>query len=440
MRRKFIYTSMILPPSQRFIAHIDMNSYFASVEQQAHPEWRGRPVCVCAYLNEFGCIIAASREAKNMGVHVGMRVHDVRAIVPNAIFVACNPAKYRSTTKRIFSIFHDYTDRVEHYSIDEAFLDLTGWFKDEISLIQGLCVIKKRIHDEVGEWLTSSIGVGPNKLLAKLASDYQKPDGLTIVGKSNLDDFLDEHELRDIIGIGKRTERRLHKLGIFTPMDFKRASPEMLLRTCGKPLYFIYAALNGLAVDEVHPYTPSIPKSIGHSYCVPKRVAEEGNSIPVFTKLVDKTITRLRSHQLAASGIWVGINMGKEQGAKPASVFERYQHTQDHRERFPEPTYDSTSITTKALILFKRLWDGYSPLSFMAISLWGLHPVSHQSSFKALDLPTRKLERLSKALDSVRKKYGDKALTYATILEAGTEAPDRIGFRKTEGTDVQNPG
>ncbi len=429
---------MILPPSERFIAHIDMNSYFASVEQQAHPEWRGRAVCVCAYLHEYGSIIAASREAKQVGIHVGMRVHDVRSLIPDAVFVACNPAKYRSTTKRIFSIFHQYTDRVEHYSIDEAFLDLTGWYKDELSLIQGLCTIKQRIYAEVGEWLSASIGVGPNKLLAKLASDYEKPNGLTIVSKNNLEDFLSEHKLQDIIGIGRRTERRLQKLGIFTPLDLKYANPELLLRQCGKPMYFTHAALNALAVDEVHPYAPSIPKSIGHSYCVPRRVTDAGNVLPVFTKLVDKTTKRLRTHHLTASGIWIGVNTDtRTDKSKPMSVFERYQHTQSQKERFDEPTYDAMSLSSIALRLFKQLWNGFSPLSFMAVSLWGLRPINTQTSFTPLDLPSRKLERLTDALDSIRNKYGDKALTYAAILKADQEAPDRIGFRKTEGLDVQ---
>lgn len=431
---------MLLPASHRLIVHIDMNAYFASVEQQAHPEWRGKPLCVCAYLKEYGCVIAASREAKNLGIGVGTRVHDARALARDAIFVGCDPAKYRSVTKKIFNIFHDYTDRVEHYSIDEAFLDVTGWYKDEIHLLQDLCDIKYRIKNEVGEWLTASIGVGPNKLLAKLASDYQKPDGMTVVNHSNLDDFLAEHNLQDIVGIGRRTERRLRKLGIFTPLDFKRASPTNLLRVYGKTMYFACAALNGLSVDEVKPYAPSVPKSIGHSYCVPKNVSERGDALSVFTKLVDKAARRLRSLNLTASGIWVGINTSQPESKKPISVFDRYAASLDGRKRFSEPIYDLFSITKSAVEIFENLWDTTTRLSFMAISLWGLQPMNHQTNIEGLEPSERRAERLSNALDTIRNKYGETSLIPATLLKAKNEAPERIGFRKVEGLEIRARG
>ncbi|MBP6944579.1 DNA polymerase IV [Patescibacteria group bacterium] len=424
---------MLLSASQRFIVHIDMNAYFASVEQQAHPEWRGRPVCVCAYLKEHGCVIAASREAKTYGIGVGTRVQDARLLAPNAVFVECDPIKYRSVTKQIFRIFHDYTDRIEHYSIDEAFLDLTGWYKDELSLIQALCQLKFRIQHEVGEWLTASIGVGPNKLLAKLASDYQKPDGLTLVGIRTLDDFLAEHRLQDIIGIGKRTERRLQRLGIFTPLELKNASPAMLLRRCGKTLYFSHAALNGLTVDAVNPYQPSKPKSIGHSYCVPKHLSKKEELLAIFIKLVDKAARRLRILRLTTKGIWVGINTRSSTPTKPISVFDRYTHSLNSHARFPEPVYDLFSITKSATTLFETLCNQTSSISFMAVSLWGLEPMNTQANLQGIETLERRSGRLSDALDAIRNKHGEHALISARHLKAGEHAPDRIGFRKVDG-------
>lgn len=428
---------MLLSASQRFIVHIDMNAYFASVEQQAHPEWRGRPVCVCAYLKEHGCVIAASREAKVFGIGVGTRVQEARLLAPKTIFVECDPLKYRSITKKLFRILHDYTDRIEHYSIDEAFLDLTGWYKDEISLIQALCSIKQRIREEVGEWLTASIGVGPNKLLAKLASDYQKPDGLTIVGQQTLEDFLAEHALRDIVGIGKRTERKLQRMGIFTPLELKNASPALLLRVCGKGLYFSHAALNGLTVDTVNPYQPLPPKSIGHSYCVPASLAKKEDVLPIFVKLVDKASRRLRALNLTSQTLWVAINRRNTLQTRPLSVFDRYAYGLSHHVDLKEPTHDVFSISKAAIHALQTLWDKSSSLSFIAVSLGGLRPISAQSHLEGIETQERRSSRLSQALDAIRNKCGEQALMSAQQLKAGDHVPDRIGFRKVDGITIR---
>lgn len=423
---------MRLSSSERFIVHIDMNAYFASIEQQARREWRGRSVCVCAHLSRHACIIAPSREAKRVGIRVGMRVDEARCLDPQAVFVDCDPVKYRAVTKRIFGIFHEYTDCVEHYSIDEAFLDLSQSASSELSLIFLLCEIKRRIRDEVGEWLTASIGVGPNKLLAKLASEYQKPDGLTVVNINNLDDFLAEHALRDIAGIGIRTERRLQRLGIYTPLELKAASASVLLRTCGKPLYLMHEALHGLVVDQIRPYTPSAPQSIGHSYCLPRHLIEPDRVLGVFTKLIDRAVRRLCALHLTAEGVWVGLSLRNERGRQPLSVFDHYSATRNERVRFLEPSSDLFSITKAALKLFHASWSGTLPLSFIAVSLWGLRPKGSQTSLTGLEPQERRGERLTTAVQLIRSKYGDLAVHSAAQLSAENEAPERIGFRKVE--------
>ncbi|MCR4306893.1 MAG: DNA polymerase IV, partial [Candidatus Yonathbacteria bacterium] len=176
--------------SEKLIAHVDMNSYFASVEQQANPTLRGKPLGVCAYLHPYGCVIAASVEAKKLGMKVGMTMTEAKQAVPNAVFVQNDPPKYRAVTSRIFSILHAFTDRMEHYSIDEAFLDLTGWYRDAAEASFALSIAKRRITEEVGDWLRCSVGIAPTRFLAKTASDLKKPDGLTIITHDNLDDVL----------------------------------------------------------------------------------------------------------------------------------------------------------------------------------------------------------------------------------------------------------
>src|SRR3989338_4678559 len=192
------------------IIHQDMNSYFASVEQQANPFLRNKVLGVCAYLGENGCIIAPSIEAKAVGIKTGMRVKDARKIYKNIFLVENDPNKYRTTTKHIFSILADYTDKVEPYSIDEAFMDLSGFVTTYEAAEILVREIKDRIRNEVGEWLRCSVGISYTRFLAKLASKYKKPDGLTVLKPNQLDDFYAKITLLDIWGINYRIERRLN--------------------------------------------------------------------------------------------------------------------------------------------------------------------------------------------------------------------------------------
>ncbi len=229
--------------NRKIIMHIDMNSYFASVEQQANLFLRGRPVGVCAYLSPGGCIIASSMEAKAKGVKTGCRVRDAKVLCPEIFLIENEPAKYRSTTEKIFAIFEEYTDRVEHYSIDEAFLDLTGWANERIIAIRHpevFCsvipakagiqeedaqrhfsalswiphhpslpirsvrddsreegqdvfywakvtalIIRERIKIEVGEWMDCSIGISYTKFLAKFASDIADKKSVLVIRQSS---------------------------------------------------------------------------------------------------------------------------------------------------------------------------------------------------------------------------------------------------------------
>jgi len=155
---------------QRIILHIDMNSYFASVEQQANPLLRGKPVGVCEHLG--GIIIAPSVEAKRLGIKLGTPVWDALKISPDIKLLPTDPDKYRAVTTRFMKILNDYTDQVERYSIDEAFMDITKYCRGDYSEALILALeIKQRLRLEVGEWVSSSIGIGPNKLVSKVAAD-----------------------------------------------------------------------------------------------------------------------------------------------------------------------------------------------------------------------------------------------------------------------------
>ena len=413
----------------RIVAHVDMNSFFASVEQQANPFLRGKPLGVCAYLHRYGCVIAASIEAKERGMKVGMTMDDAREKVPNAVFVQNDPAKYRSVTSRFFSILHDVTDEVEHYSIDEAFLNLTGWYRDPAEAAWALAKVRQRIYGEIGEWLRCSIGIAPTRFLAKLGSDIQKPSGLTVITPENLDSILATLELDDVCGIGHRLRKRFSMLGYRNLLDIKHASVSNLMHAFGKTGYFLWAKLNGFEVEQLqHEELP--PKSIGHTYCVPNTVNREGKVEPVFTKLVERAARRLRESGLLAGTVTAAVNFRSGAGG--------YEFV-----HLGEPADDSFTLTDAAIRLLHRIWNGKEPVSFLAVTFTELEEpngqlklVRFQPSVYRTD---ERFKLLSKALDKVRDKYGDSSLFLGRLWGVTVDdAPDRIGFRKTNGIDVAN--
>ena len=195
----------------RTILHIDMNSYFATVEQQANPLLRGKPIAVSGRPNIQSVVATASYEAKKYGVKSGMNTWEAKKLCPFLIFIPGDPNKYIDITGRLIKIFKSYTPLVEIFSIDEVFLDLSHASSraQEIAL-----EIKVRIRREIGDKMTCSIGVASNKFLAKLASEKKKPDGLTIVTPETLDEILLSSKLDDFCGIGRRILARLSDIRI----------------------------------------------------------------------------------------------------------------------------------------------------------------------------------------------------------------------------------
>lgn len=433
--------------SEKLIAHVDMNSYFASVEQQANPTLRGKPLGVCAYLHPYGCVIAASVEAKKLGIKVGMTMTEAKQAVPNVVFVQNDPPKYRAVTSRIFSILHAFTDRMEHYSIDEAFLDLTGWYRDAAEASFALSIAKRRITEEVGDWLRCSVGIAPTRFLAKTASDLKKPDGLTIITHENIDDVLSRLDLEDVCGIGPRMRRRLERLGYRSLLDVKYASTENLIRAFGVNGFYLQARLQGADIEDVAAdgeTTEAPPKSVGHSYCVPDRVNREKKVEATLMRLTERAGRRMRGLGLLANGISVSVGLKTPDGPRPQGPF--WTPGSDGpggslHAWFAEPSDDSFTIVGTALDLLRELWHG-KRVNFLAVTLFDLTVPTHQGRFdlkvKGLreEMVPERRQAVSKAMDIVRDRYGLNALVLGKMLTLGDEAPDRIGFRKTEGVDV----
>lgn len=238
------------------ILFIDMNSFFASCEQQVNYWLRGRPVGVCVYTGQFGCIIAPSIEAKLLGVKTGMRLNEAIKICPDLVPIEINSQRYRDQHKTIMNILRRYSQDVIPKSIDEAIVDLTNYrliYKDMEALSRA---IKADIKREAGDWMRCSVGIAPNVFLAKLASGLQKPDGYTVIDRENIDEVLARLKLTDLPGISYRNAERLVRGGITTPLQMRHTNPDKLRQIFRGivGVYFHYR-LNFKEVDTLdHPY------------------------------------------------------------------------------------------------------------------------------------------------------------------------------------------
>lgn len=215
------------------VMYVDMNSFFASCEQQKNPALRGRPIGVTAGDKHFAVIIAPSVEAKQFGVKTGMRLNEARALCPQIIGVSANPVWYREVHVRFMNVLRHYCVETIPKSIDEAALNLTSYrlvYPDRQALAQQ---IKADFRRELGDCITCSIGIAPNSFLAKLASDFQKPDGLVEITPENIDGHLAQLSLTDLPGIGRRNERRLLLMGITTPLQMRHTSQSLLRKAFG---------------------------------------------------------------------------------------------------------------------------------------------------------------------------------------------------------------
>ncbi len=396
----------------KIVLHLDMNSYFASVEQQANPFLRGKPVAICAYLSPNGAIIASSTEAKAKGIKVGVGVKLARELCPDVVFVENEPAKYRCVTKRIFKIMSEYSDCLEPYSIDEAFLDLTGWVKNlkEAELIA--LELKERIKNEVGEWLKCSIGISYTKFLAKFAGDIAPKNGLIIINKDNLETYLDR-ELTDAWGIGRAMSLRLRLLGIQTLLELKQVDPIFIKRQLGSYGYYLWCNVNGKEITKIENGI-KIPKSIGHSYCLAKRTTEKNYLRTVLAKLCEKSGRRLRNLELEAKNATLYLQyMNGGHLTKTIHAEDNFFTTHE----FLAPLYD---FMTEAELA--------GPVRMMAITLTKLNPVSDQLGLFSNRV---KIKNLSRAMDLVNNRYGEYTVTSGLLFNTEKIARDRVGFRKT---------
>lgn len=272
----------------RKIIHVDMDAFFASVEQMDDPELKGKPVAVGGS-RERGVVAAASYEARKFGVRSAMPSSRAYKLCPDIIFVKPRFERYKEISDQIRDIFHQYTDLVEPLSLDEAFLDVSENFKGIPSATLIAKAIKKEIKEKVG--LTASAGISINKFLAKIASDYNKPDGITLIGPEKVHEFLMQLPVKDFFGVGKVTAKKMDDLGIFRGADLIQWSKEGLQLKFGKAGIYYFEMVRGNDQRPVNPHR--IRKSLGAERTFNEDLVEIEDMKLALRKIIEEVVRRL---------------------------------------------------------------------------------------------------------------------------------------------------
>jgi DNA polymerase-4 len=286
----------------RKIIHIDMDAFYASVEQMDNPELRGRPVAVGGAENR-GVVSAASYEARKFGVRSAISGVLAKKYCPELIFVKPRFDRYKEISKKIHKIFRDYTDLIEPLSLDEAYLDVTQNKKGNPSAGLLAQEIRLRIFNEVG--LTASAGISVNKFVAKIASDYNKPNGQKTVNPNEVLSFLEQLPIQKFYGVGKVTTEKMFQLGIFTGLDLKSKSVEFLEKHFGKSGAFYYNVVRGIHDSEVQ--SDRITKSVAAEHTFDNNLSSEVFMVEKLEKIAHELERRLKKHNVSGKTITLKI-------------------------------------------------------------------------------------------------------------------------------------
>jgi DNA polymerase-4 len=385
------------------IFHIDMDSYFASVEQQARPWLRGKPIVVSGRPDIHSVVAAASKEAKRYGIKAGMSTWEAKKLCPEVIFVPGDPDKYESVTRRFLGILISYTPMVEVYSIDEVFLDATEIlprYPDPIALA---LEIKRKFREELGEWITCTIGIAPNKLLAKLATEEAKPNGIKWIRPEDVPEVLRNTPVEAVCGIGPRIAKRLSYMGVWTLADLGKIPEAYLKRVFG--VYGTLLHLWGMGVDPtpLKPYwQEEEEKSIGHSHALPKSLRHPEGARRVLYYLSVKTARRLRKKGFVGRVIHA---MYRDEEMKYFGA----------QKALSTPTCDERRIFDAAMEIVERLGGFPYGVSLVGVRVAGLERISAHPYPLFPDEVRR--ERLLSALDRIRDRFGEEAVIPASALD-----------------------
>lgn len=384
---------------QRIVLHIDFDSFFASVEQEHNPKFRNRPLGVTA-TNGRNCIIASSREAKRIGIGTGSRVHEARKICPTIALAPANFVKYWEISKKFIAICKDYSPDVEVFSIDELFIDVTltaHLFGGVYALIADL---KKHIKEEVGEYITVSIGISHNKLLSKLASGLKKPNGVVEIKPHQVEQFYKVAKLTDICGIGERIKVRLQGMGIYTLLQLRKAPLSALIAEFGNVEGHVLKNI-GMGVDStmVISFTRTTEtKSVGRNYCLPHNEYDKRIVLQEVYELCEEVGVKLR--RLKKKARTVGLSLRGNYAIHGRKTY--ITHLSTGRDLFYACLASIGRIPS----------DGY----VRQISVWAASLIDEDMASSPLLDQDRQWGKLIGVIDRINEKFGDHTIRNGFLL------------------------
>ena len=388
--------------AEKTILHMDMDAFFAAVEIRDNPWMRGKPIIVGGSPTGRGVVTTCSYEARGFGIHAGMPGREAARLCPHGIFVRGCGTKYVHASVEIMKILRQYSDIVEPYSIDEAFVDITH----SIRLFGGAnnlaMAIKRDIRRRLN--LTCSIGIGPNRLVAKMASRMQKPDGLTILPKEKVREVFDLLPVRDILGIGPSTEEALKKLGIRTIQQLRKASPSMLKRyfgVGGKELIQMAKGQGGSVVTSIEHRERE--KSMGHEHTFGEDTLDLEKIHAQLMYLSEKVARRLREAGLGGRRITLKLR---------TTGFV----TITHQLSLSNPMDNDDIIYFCSKKLLHDVWEEWNPVRLVGVSVSRLMHVPNNGYQPHLFMrkTVHKRKELSSIMDGIRDRYGEKSIGSAS--------------------------
>lgn len=379
----------------KVIAHIDMDAFFAAVEQRDNPKLKGKPVIVGADPKGGrgrGVVSTCSYEARKFGVHSAMPISKAYRLCPHAVFISGRMKRYSEVSNQIFDILYDFTPDIEPISIDEAFLDITGSFHFYKTPLATCQKIKDRIKEETQ--LTASIGIAPVKFVAKIASDFCKPDGLLEIKQENLFDFLWPLPVEKLWGVGQKSQLALNKMGVKTIGDLAKIPRESLLEAFGVNGEHLYTLANGIDEREVH--LNEDMKSVSHEHTFEVDTDKKDLLFATILDLSERVSRRLRKHDFKGKNITLKIRL---------SGFKTFTRAVT----LPERTNFTDTINQTAKKLFNEFLKPGMKVRLIGVRVSHFEDAYVQESLFS-DPKSERLEKIHQAVDTIKNKFGEKAI------------------------------
>ncbi len=389
--------------NDRVILHSDCNGFYASVECLHNPQLRDKPVAVSGDAeNRHGIILAKNEIAKKYKVKTGEAIWQAKQKCPELVTVPPHFELYKRFSKMARRIYSDYTDRIENFGLDEAWLDITNGIESDG--YKTALEIKNRIKEELG--ITVSIGVSFNKIFAKFGSDYKKPDAITCITRENFKDIVWNSPTGDLLYVGKATKNKLNRIGIYTIGDIANTSPDILRKLLGKWGDLIYGFANGFDSSPVaHMNDNTEVKSIGNSTTTPRDMESFDDVKVVMYVLCDSVCRRLREQGFMAKTVGISIRDNELNRFTRQCTLENY-------------TCLTKDITQSAFSLFKRSYKMQRPLRSIGVSVTDFvqNNIPHQINFLQNEERLIQNETLDKTLDVLKKRFGNYIVQPAVLL------------------------